>query len=245
MRAEPAQSDPTAALYKPASRRELDCNFNASDHFRGLQYSAGVNGNFLFLSRLYRSHSLNCTESNPYWLELRRYVQPRVEIRQLVDQHFAKWGRVFSIHVRLFPFDAGKFAFRTYCQYMVTRFDKQIKDSDTIYIAYSPSSKDSTAIVSELRRTLVNKRIATAADFDSLSQRGPVFNKRYSIPFLDMWVCVRSNFFVGRLGSSLSWNVAYWRAAFAPSLSETKHDFYQLKDFSDNGESNPTDSYGF
>ncbi|PXF44579.1 hypothetical protein BWQ96_05656 [Gracilariopsis chorda] len=245
MRGEPAQNDLTSAFYKPASRRDLDCNFNVSDHFRGLQYSAGVNGNFLFLSRLYRSHSLNCTESNPYWLELRRYVQPRVEIRELVEQHLVQWEKVLAIHVRLFPSDFGKFAVRRYCQYMLKRFDKQIRDSDTLYIAYSSSSEDSAAIVSELRRTLADKRIATAADFGSLRQRGPVFNKRYTIPFLDMWVCVWSNFFVGRLGSSLSWNVAYWRAAFSPGVSETKHEFYQLKDFSDNGESNPTDSYGF
>lgn len=224
---------------KVASRRELDCNFNISDYFRGLSYHAGVNGNYLFLSKLYRSHSLNCTNANRYWLDVRRFVQPRAEIRKLVQEVMQLWGNVLALHLRLFPFDLGKYSVGKFCDYFLKNTAHQ--EVEYVYIAYSVSSQPSTGIVNALRQKLGDGKVLTAANFGSLHSRGDAFNKRYSLPILDMWICVQSQHFVGRLGSSLSWNVVYWRQAF----SKYQHHFYSLSDFAQHNERNPTDSYGF
>lgn len=229
----------------PASRKELDCNFNVSVYFRGLQFNAGVNGNYLFLSKLYRSHSLNCTSANPYWLKLRRFVQPRIEIRQLVAARMTRWKKVMAVHLRFFPFDQDKFLPSIFCNFFLSRFQHQIKKVDRVYIAYSISSKESTVILSQLQQRLGSERIITAHDYGNLYTKGPAFNKRYTAPLVDMWTCVNSHYFIGRLGSSLSWNVVYWRQSLRKEGSDKFHDFYQLIDFSTTGEKNPTDSYGF
>lgn len=237
--------DSSTSLERPASRKELDCNFNISDYFRGVPYRAGVNGNFLFLAKLYRSHSLNCTSVNQYWLNLRQYVQPVPEIRQVVAEALGSWGIVLSLHLRLFPFDIGKFSTTKFCNHFLSRFHEQLQSSDHLYIAYSVSSKKSIAIISELRKKLGAEKILTAREFGNLYDRGPHFNKRYAAPLVDMWTAVNSDFFVGRLGSSLSWNVVYWRQAFGKDTHRQAHQFYQLLDFSTDGQNNPTDSYGF
>lgn len=228
-----------------ASRRELDCNFNASDHFRGLSYSAGVNGNFLFLSKLYRSHSLNCTSVNPYWLQIRKHVQPRVEIRQLVSSTMKQWGKVMAVHLRLFPFDQGKFTASGYCNFFLSKYQHRLQEVDRVYIAYSVSSKLSVDIVSQLKKRLGSSKIISAEAYDLSRRREAAFDRRYSAPIIDMWTCVNSDIFVGRLGSSLSWNVVYWRQALDRNTHGHGHDFYSLADFSDSGAKNPTDTYGF
>lgn len=227
------------------SRRELDCNFKAADYFRGLPFHAGVNGNYLFFGLLYRSHSLNCTAQNPYWLDVRRYVQPRREIREIVAEHNHRWGRVMALHLRLFPFDIGKFDTETFCVNFVNRFDKELQDADHVYIAYSMSSQVSQKIVDQLRLILGKSKILTAADYGDLEARSPAFFKRYALPIVDMWTCVTSRFFVGRLGSSFSWNVVFWREAFQTQGAQRYHDFYALQEFSNGNAKNPTDSYIF
>lgn len=229
----------------PASRKELDCNFNVSDYFRGLHFNAGVNGNYLFLSKLYRSHSLNCTSANPYWLELRKFVQPRVEVRALVTAMMSQWGKVMALHLRLFPSDQNKFSVRSFCTFFLSHFQHRIRKADRVYVAYSISSKESVAILSQLQRRIGRERIITAHEYGSLHTKGPLFNKPYAAPLVDMWTCVNSHYFVGRLGSSLSWNVVYWRQSFRKGDMGWLHDFYRLEDFSTTGDKNPTDSYGF
>ena len=222
-----------------ASRKQLDCNFNISHYFSGLNHHAGVNGNFLFLSKLYRSHSLNCTSKDPYWLDVRRYVQPRVEIRALIHDALRKWGDVLAVHLRLFPFDDGKFSVTKFINHFLQTANHQ--HVDYIYIAHSVSSKPSLQIIKLLRQHFGNDKILTASDFGNLESRGVAFQKRYSLPLVDMWTCVQSAHFFGRLGSSLSWNVVYWRQAFGVE----RHSFYSLSDFSLDGQHNPTDSYGY
>lgn len=244
IRGEHQDDDPTSALVNPASRKELDCNFNISDYFRGLPYHAGANGNFLFLAKLYRSHSLNCTAANPYWLQLRRFVQPRVEIRRLVDNELRNWGNVLSVHLRLFPFDQGKFSTDKFCAHFVSEYSDQLREVNRVYIAYSVSSEQSIDIIAKLRKALGEEKIVTAKEYGTLHDLGQAFNKRYSAPLVDMWTCVNSKYFVGRLGSSLSWNVVYWREALQ-GQNGASHAFYRLQDFSMAGQKNPTDSYGF
>lgn len=229
----------------PASRKELDCNFNVSEHFRGLQFNVGVNGNYLFLSKLYRSHSLNCTSANPYWLEVRRFVQPRVEIRELVAAAMGRWGKVVTVHLRFFPFDQNKFLARNFCSFFLSHFQHQIREADHVYIAFSISSKESLDILSRLRQILGRGRVITAHDYGNLHTKGPAFSKRYAVPLVDMWTSINSHYFVGRLGSSLSWNVVYWRQSFRRGYMGQFHDFYRLSNFSTTGDMNPTDSYGF
>lgn len=243
IRSKAMMQDPMFGMENIASRRELDCNFNVSNHFRGLQYRAGVNGNFLFLSKLYRSHSLNCTATNPYWLDVRRFVQPRMEIRQLVDDALFAWGKLLTLHLRLFPYDHGKFTLDTYCNFFLNAYHTQITEADHIYIAYSASSEMSVAIVKQLRIAIGPEKVKTAQDFGNLYERGPVFDKGYIVTLVDMWTCVRSHVFIGRLGSSLSWNVVYWREALQEV--EMAQNFYKLQDFSVYGEKNPTDTQEF
>ena len=226
-----------------ASRRELDCNFNISTFYRGLPFRAGVNGNFLFLTKLYRTHSLNCTAKDPYWLHIRRYVQPRSDIREMVDESMRRWGTVFTIHLRLFPRDMGRFSTTSFCDHIITHYGDKIFQADHIYVAYSVTSEESVAIVQTLRKQLGESRILTAADYGDLRSRGPRFDMRYIVPIIDMWTAVRSKFFVGRMASSLSWNVIYWREALSLVGYPVNNFFYKLEDFSWKGEKNPSDVF--
>lgn len=229
----------------PASRRDLDCNFNISDYFRGLPHSDGANGNYLFLSKLYRSHSLNCSLENPHWLLVRRKLQPRSEIRDLVTRNLRRWGSVLSIHLRLFPYDSGKYTADAFCSMLLTHYKHQVESADHLYIAYSVTSVESVEVVQTLRSQLGASKIKTAADYGVIYKLGKIFDKPYVIPLVDMWTCVQGDNFIGRLGSSLSWNVVYWREALRISTLSRTNAFYSLEDFSPSGEKNPTDVYNF
>lgn len=56
---------------------------------------------------------------------------------------------------------------------------------------------------------------------------------------MDMWTCVRSEMFTGRMGSSLSWNVMYWRQVLQEEFGLDQQDvqpvWYLLQDFSTTG----------
>jgi len=55
-----------------------------------------------------------------------------------------------------------------------------------------------------------------------------------------MWVCVKSTRFLGRVGSSLSWNVVYWRQMLRDeyNLAKDMTDYplwYTLANFTNTG----------
>lgn len=224
-----------------ASKRELDCEFDAANYFRGVEYRAGVNANFVFLPSIFRSHAVDCSEREPYWLHARRYIQPCAELRALVKETIDGWGGYIAVHLRFLPFDKRWFDADGFFTMMKSRFGERLQDAGRVYVAHSVTCKMSVEVVRKMEAWL-GERIVTAKVFGDVYARGGVFDKRYSIPLLDMWTCVKSAYFIGRSASSLSRNVRYWREALGEGDAQSaSYAMYKLEEFSNIGKKNLAD----
>lgn len=224
-----------------ASRRELDCEFALQPYFRGVAFRAGINANFVFLPRIFRTHVLNCAKKDPYWMFARSHIQPRAELRKLVAERSGAWGSYIAIHLRFLPYDTGKFTSESYMRMVIHRFKREIQDANFVYVAHSVTCKTSVDIVRRLRDK-VGPKIITASVYGNIYKHGAVFDKRYVLPLIDMWTCVKSHYFIGRSASSLSTNVRHWREALDnTNSSQPLHYMYTLEDFSPKGEVNHSD----
>lgn len=173
---------------------------------------------FVFLPVVFRRHDINCSAADPYWVEVRRYLIPRSEFLRAVRAFMNTLRRpIFAIHLRVFlNGDIGQFTVDSYVAMLYKLFAAEMSTSRTLFIAYTPSSQESLKVVKELRKSfqgevVSGQRIANFLDAeDNHVMLYPLTNV-----LMDMWVCVKSDSFLGRLGSSLSWNVVYWRQALA------------------------------
>ena len=210
------------------SRKELDCNFDIKPIFQGVQYRAGINQNFVFLPRIFRSHLLNCTKFGDHWLHARSYLQPHPRIRQIFETERSKWGTYLAIHLRFKPSDEMVIEPSLFLKMLVQNYLSTIEAVEHVYVAFSPSSEASTIIVDQMRSFFGSRKIITAAHFLKSNSDENVLNFKYSVTLLDMWSCVKSTYFIGREASSLSMNVIYWRESLADIDSYDTRNHYQI-----------------
>ncbi len=170
---------------------------------------------FVLLPNMFRHHNLNCTKSDPEWLAVRRYLRPRDEFLHAVDAFMTKLRRpILAIHLRFFlNGDIGQFTPRSFVNMLTGVYATQMDKAETLFLSYAPSSAESVQVLQLLKQEFQGSVVGGDAIPGYLDQQ--VRTNITSLPLasvlMDMWVCVRSDIFLGRLGSSLSWNVVYWR----------------------------------
>ena len=216
------------------SRKDLDCKFDVELLFKGVPFRAGINQNFVFLPRIFRSHLLNCTKYESHWLYARKFLQPNPQLRQIFEERRSKWGKYLAIHLRFKPSDENTMNPNSFVEMFARNYNHVVEGVDHIYLAYSPSSKSSVIIANMFKSFYGSKKILTAGEFLDSKHSGTTLNFKYSMALLDMWSCVKSNFFLGRQASSLSINVVYWRDALNDNnsfIAEVGHKLYTSKDF--------------
>lgn len=205
-------------IAKPHDRLPLNhiCDLRPSTSL-GTVNQQGRNGRFTFLPVIFRRHNLNCSQEEPHWLSVRQSLVPRDEYIRAVDYFLESLPKpVFSIHLRIFlNGDLPNFTPGSVVAMIFRNYGSQLAQCNAIFVAYSLSSRESRKVVQMLR----NRFHGTVADGShSFNYYRPEDSMYATLPLssvlFDMWVCVKSYFFLGRLGSSLSWNVVYWRQAF-------------------------------
>lgn len=176
----------------------------------------GRNGRFTFLPIVFRKHNLNCTFEEEDWVSIRRGLVPRDEYLHAVDSFMATLPRpILATHLRFFlNGDVGNFTARSLVDMMFRDYGTELMRARTLFLAYSPSSNESREAFDMLKL----RYHGTVVDGSKI----PSFFREEDRSFaslgltnvlLDMWTCVKSDMFLGRLGSSLSWNTVYWRQA--------------------------------
>lgn len=198
---------------------------------------------FVLLPPTFRHHNLNCTKSEPSWLGVRTYLRPRDEILTAVDGFMQTLQRpVWAIHLRFFlNGDIGQFSPRSVVNMLREKYSKQYEGARTIFLSYTPSSQESVQVRSLLDAEFEGKVISGEGIRDHLPSETAknVTDLPLSGVLMDMWACVRSEAFMGRLGSSLSWNVMYWRQVlrdeYGLSEGNVQPVWYQLEDFTTTG----------
>eukprot|EP00171_Calliarthron_tuberculosum_P014903 IDg14903t1 len=225
------------------------CDFRASKALTHIQklYRAD---RFVLLPAVFRHHDINCSADDPRWLSVRRYLRPRDEFVDAVDAFMRTLHRpVLAVHLRFFlNGDIGNFSPRSVVDMVYARFGEQVKQANTIFIAYTPSSTESADVL-DLLRTEFHGIVVGG---QSVSQHlAPHARNITQLPLhsvlMDMWVCVKSDMFLGRLGSSLSWNIVYWRKALADDYGLDKHIvqqplWYALSNFTTTGATRPAET---
>ena len=205
----------------------------------------GINNRYWLMPIVFRRHNLNCSVEEQDWINIRKALVPRDEFLYAVNKFIDILPKpVITLHLRLFlNGDVDAFAPQDLVDMLFTRFAEQLGEAGSLFVAYSPSSEMSGEVMTLLRNR-----------FDGLVVEGREMRKFFEqgaeewadLPLaavlFDMWVCVKSKYFVGRLGSSLSWNVVYWRQALREeySLENAVVDsplWYTLESFSKNGKS--------
>lgn len=176
----------------------------------------GRNGRFIFLPVVFRRHNLNCTAEEPQWVSIRSSLVPRDEFLNAVDAFMMTLPRpIFSIHLRFFlNGDLGNFTPRSVVDMILRDFEQQLSHVKTIFLAYSPSSVESREVFALLKAHFRGVVVDGSESERFFSPEDTAYAKlALSAVLFDMWVCVKSDMFLGRLGSSLSWNTVYWRQA--------------------------------
>lgn len=170
---------------------------------------------FVLLPNMFRHHDLNCTKFDGEWLNVRRFLQPRDEFLSIIDAFMSSLQKpIFSIHLRFFlNGDIGQFTPRSFVNMLTSLFQSQLGHANTLFVAYSPNSAESVQIFNLLKNEFQGSVVGdeSFAPFYPSDSRLNFTNLPLANVLLDMWVCVKSDMFLGRLGSSLSWNVIYWR----------------------------------
>ncbi len=149
---------------------------------------------------------------------------------------------IFAVHLRFFlNGDIGQFTPQSVVNMMYDHFGVQLEASKTLFVAYTPSSKESIRIVEILGQHFHGRVVGGNKIVGHLAPEAEyVTQLPLSKVLIDMWMCVKSDFFLGRLGSSLSWNIVYWRQALAkdyglnPEVVKSPL-WYALQDFSTTG----------
>lgn len=228
------QSEHVEEHRKIFSRKELDCVFDVRPIFHGVPFRAGINQNFVFLPRIFRSHLLNCSKYENYWLQARQFLQPHPQIREIFELERSKWGSYLALHLRFKPSDEKNLIPRLFLKMIIQNYMSAIESVDHIYVAYTPSSESSIEIVKQMRLFFGNHKILTSEMFLDPTKDQSILKFKYSMTLLDMWSCVKSNHFIGRKASSLSMNVVHWRETLKDenfNEKENYYHFYSREDF--------------
>ena len=234
-------------VWSPSSTRPRVshwCDFRASKALTHVQKLWSRGDRFVLLPAVFRHHNINCTDYDPQWLSIRRWLRPNDVFLHAVERFMGSLARpVLSIHLRFFlNGDIGNFTPSSVVDMLYSMFGGQMSAAKTLFVAYTKSSPDSSQVVELLRhrfrgRVLGGDSIVEFVDPDELYR---VSQLPLHAVLLDMWVCVRSDIFLGRLGSSLSWNVVYWRQVLVDDygLSRNYVDepmWYALENFTTTG----------
>lgn len=220
------------------------CDFSLAYQLH-TQYGVGMHGRFALLPSMFRRHNLNCTAMVPDWIGVRRAVVPRAEVRGAVETYRAKLiGPVLAIHLRVFiNDDVGHFTAGSFVAMLYEKFAEEMDSAKTVFLAYSPSSQESCAVFDALKHRFAGQVVDSRDFAESFKddERG-VAKLVLTRVLFDMWMCVHSDVFLGRLGSSLSWNVVFWRQALWGQLQleervVAKPIWYELANFSTDGTS--------
>lgn len=218
------------------------CDFRASKALTHIQ-KLHRRDRFVLLPVTFRHHDINCSYIDPHWISLRRYLRPRNEFLVAVNSFITTLQHpILAVHLRFFiNGDLGQFTPRSVVNMLYEQFGNQIDKANTIFLAYTPSSTESVQIYNLLK----NEFHGIVVGGQMISQFLPPHAKNITeLPLhsvlMDMWVCVKSDMFLGRLGSSMSWNVVYWRQVLAPDYAlhdESVHQplWYALSNFTTTG----------
>lgn len=202
-----------------------------------------MNDRFVMLPVMFRQHNLNCSVEEVDWITIRKGLVPRDEFLRAVDAFMEQLERpILAVHLRVFlNGDVGNFSAKTFVAMLELKFREQMRKVRTLFLAYSSSSR-----VSREAFELLNERFSGAVvDGSRVGEHFAKADEDFRLLALagvltDMWVCVKSDWFVGRLGSSLSWNVVYWRQALQEEYGLEKRVvdtplWYTLRDCSNTG----------
>lgn len=218
------------------------CDFSLDGTLEPVQ-GLGVNDRFVMLPVMFRQHNLNCSVEEVDWVSIRKGLIPRDEFLRAVDTFIGKLKRpVLAIHLRVFlNGDVGNFSAESFVTMLEHKFGEQMKAARTLFLAYSPSSD----VGRQAFELLKEKFRGNVVDGSRIGEHFAPADKEFGLlglagVLMDMWVSVKSDWFVGRLGSSLSWNVVYWRQALQEEYALEKGVverplWYTLKDFSNSG----------
>ncbi|CAN8065733.1 unnamed protein product, partial [Agarophyton chilense] len=191
------------------------CLHDAQQEFRR-HNNWGYDPKFALLPIIFFRHNLNCTSTHSDWISIRRHIIPNDAFLRAVERFLHTVQQpVLSIHLRLFlNGDVPNTSAEAIVDSFFRRFASQLSDVNTVFLAYSPSSQMSVQVFNLLGRRF-HGAVVDGSTFKDFFETDTVHAAQLPLaPVLfDMWVCVRSRYFVGRLGSSLSWNVAMWRMA--------------------------------
>ncbi|PXF44002.1 hypothetical protein BWQ96_06235 [Gracilariopsis chorda] len=201
------------------SRRALShpdyCNHDAVKEL-SRHYYQGFHPRFILMPIVFFRHNLNCTAVHPDWISMRRNLLPIDSFLEAVQRFLDTLDPpVLAIHLRLFlNGDLDNTDAYAIVQAFFIRFEEQLNHANTLFLAYSPSSEMSVKVFRLLRKRFSGHVVdgtTYASFFDP--HHAHVAQLPLASVLFDMWVCVRSHLFAGRLGSSLSWNVVMWRMA--------------------------------
>jgi len=188
------------------------CDFRASKALTFRQKFMRSADRYVFLPAVFRHHDLNCTQFDPLWLSVRRYLKPRDEFLDAVDRFMRTElpQPTLAIHMRFFlNGDIDNFTPESFVDMLRRDYGAELAQSRSVFLAYTPSNNESAQILSLLQRTLPDTRVVGGTTIPALLPEAFRQLPLHSV-LLDMWVCVKSTRFLGRVGSSLSWNVVYW-----------------------------------
>lgn len=213
-----AQSGQKFKVFSPPHRTAAIrnyCDFGL-DTALAAEGQRGRHGRFVFLPIVFRKHSLNCTFEEPDWVPVRRGLVPRNEYMHAADTFLATLKRpIMAVHLRFFlNGDIGNFTVQSFVDMLFREFGHEFNQAASLFLAYSPSSH----VSSEAYHIIKTRYDGAVIDGSTIPQFFQHTNSDYasfalSNVLLDMWICVKSDRFLGRLGSSLSWNTVYWRQA--------------------------------
>lgn len=218
------------------------CDFSVEGTLRSVN-GLGRNGRFTMLPVMLRRHNLNCSLEEQDWVTIRRALVPRNEFLGAADRFLSTLKRpVLAIHLRVFlNGDLDNFSAESYVTMLERKFSEQMGKAQTVFLAYSPSSHISREVFGLLRRRFGGDVV----DGSRIGEHFRMEDRAYrslalAAVLMDMWVCVKSDMFIGRLGSSLSWNTVYWRQGLQDEYSlDSKFVaqplWYSLPDFTTTG----------
>lgn len=176
----------------------------------------GFHPRFVLMPIVFFRHNLNCTAVHPEWISMRRNLLPIDPFLESVQRFLDTLNPpVLAIHLRLFlNGDLENTDAYAIVRALFKRFESQLNHANTLFLAYSPSSEMSVKVFHLLQQRF-SGHVVDGTTYSSFfdQQHAHVAQLPLASVLFDMWVCVRSHLFVGRLGSSLSWNVVFWRMA--------------------------------
>lgn len=245
--AEANEEAKTFTVMTPTQHRQAVkdvCDFSVDGTLEAVN-GVGKNDRFTFLPIVFRRHSLNCSAEEKDWVTIRKALVPRNEYLSAVSGFMETLERpIMGLHLRVFlNGDEGNFTPQSFVDMLQRKFGNELNKMKTLFIAYSPSSESSREIVELLRGKVAAKVVDGKKIAEHFDKNDEEFGRRaLAAVLMDMWVCVKSDVFLGRLGSSLSWNTVYWRQALREEyeLSWEIVDrplWYALRDFTTTGAS--------